>query len=278
MFSFPVNITNNKEVFCKELTNGHYKNILKYLQNNDDVNLAKYFEQIISELVKEKNLNYIDKLIILLYARSISINANLEISSNNTKNTVQVKFLADKILEGYHPFERTIYQEENDIEVTIGYPLTITESDDILSKIHRIKIGEVQTDIESLTDLEKDNLFSLLPSSLSKFIVNELEKEPTPYTKLFSYQSGTERKELLYTFDAKENFELLKLCFSDNLNNFYYYEYISLTKLRMSLSDFLDRCTPNEIQLHIKNIIKENEHNKPKSKTDMPRPGLGVPG
>ena len=111
MFSFPVNITNNKEVFCKELTNGHYKNILKYLQNNDDVNLAKYFEQIISELVKEKNLNYIDKLIILLYARSVSINANLEISSNNTKNTVQVKFLADKILEGYHPFERTIYQK-----------------------------------------------------------------------------------------------------------------------------------------------------------------------
>ena len=261
---------------CVFVSSKHY--ILKYLQNNDDVNLAKYFEQIISELVKEKNLNYIDKLIILLYARSVSINANLEISSNNTKNTVQVKFLADKILEGYHPFERTIYQEENDIEVTIGYPLTITESDDILSKIHRIKIGEVQTDIESLTDLEKDNLFSLLPSSLSKFIVNELEKEPTPYTKLFSYQSGTERKELLYTFDAKENFELLKLCFSDNLNNFYYYEYISLTKLRMSLSDFLDRCTPNEVQLHIKNIIKENEHNKPKSKTDMPRPGLGVPG
>ena len=278
MFSFPVTITNNKEIFCKEFTNGHYKNILKYIQNNDDVNLAKYFEKVITELVDETNLNYIDKLVILLNARSVCINGNLEISSNGTKNTVQVKYLADKILEGYHPFERSIYQKENDIEVTIGYPLTITESDDILAKIHKVKIGEVQTDIESLSFTEKDSLFSLLPSSLSKFIVNELEKEITPYTKLFSYQSGSEKKELLYTFDAKENFELLKLCFSDNLNNFYYYEYISLTKLRMTLSDFLDRCTPNEIQLHIKNIIKENEQRKPKSKTDMPRPGLGMPG
>ncbi len=66
-YTFPVIITNSREVLCKELKNVHYKNIQKLIQNNDNENLCKYFEAIIKDLcITKEPLNYIDKFIILL--------------------------------------------------------------------------------------------------------------------------------------------------------------------------------------------------------------------
>ena len=49
-YTFPVEITNSREVLCKELKNIHYKNIQKLIQNNDNENLCIYFEAIVEEL------------------------------------------------------------------------------------------------------------------------------------------------------------------------------------------------------------------------------------
>ena len=66
-YTFPVIITNSREVLCKELKNVHYKNIQKLIQNNDNENLCIYFEAIVEELcITKESLNYIDKFIILL--------------------------------------------------------------------------------------------------------------------------------------------------------------------------------------------------------------------
>ena len=63
-YKFPIMITNSREVYCKELKNIHYKNILKYIQNNDDDNLCKYFELLINDLCEtDESLNYIDKFL-----------------------------------------------------------------------------------------------------------------------------------------------------------------------------------------------------------------------
>jgi hypothetical protein len=49
-YTFPVIITNSREVLCKELKNVHYKNIQKLIQNNDNENLCIYFEAVVEEL------------------------------------------------------------------------------------------------------------------------------------------------------------------------------------------------------------------------------------
>ena len=119
-YTFPVIITNSREVLCKELKNVHYKNIQKLIQNNDNENLCKYFEAIIKDLcITKEPLNYIDKFIILLALRMVSVNGVLEISTKSEiKNTIQIGTISKTILENFFPNTTTIKSDENNINIS----------------------------------------------------------------------------------------------------------------------------------------------------------------
>jgi|TARA_R100000005_G_C5002401_1_gene210012 hypothetical protein len=278
VFTFNVNITGSRTVDCKEFTNGHFKTLLKLNENNDDVALSKHFEKIVNDLVITKTkLNYVDKLIILLKLREVCIKKTLEIVSEGTNSTVSMKFLIDKILENYNDKTEKIYFEDNDIEIEIGFPLTIRNIDNVYDKIHSIKIGDYKTDLHSLSEEEKDKILEQIPSSYAKVLVKKFKNIQQKPSLLFKYQSGKEQRDYYCTFEQEQNFSMLKLCYGDSLKNFYYMEYICCSKLHIGLSDFLDRMTPVESKMHFDELIKEhNSKNQPKNQNQMPSAGLGV--
>ena len=102
-------ITNSREVYCKELKNIHYKNILKYIQNSDDDNLCKYFELLINDLCEtDEILNYIDKFLILIAIRMVCINNILQIETpSKIKNTLNIGDMSKTIIENFSPNTRT---------------------------------------------------------------------------------------------------------------------------------------------------------------------------
>ncbi len=284
-YKFPIMITNSREVYCKELKNIHYKNILKYIQNNDDDNLCKYFELLINDLCEtDESLNYIDKFLILIAIRMVCINNILEIETpSKIKNTLNIGDMSKTIIENFSPNTRTINCQK-DIKVEIGYPNIISNRDIIFNKIHSIEVSNEKVMFGNLSEKEKDEILSVLPASLSKDTFKEIKKsEIYKEIKLFSYyyEEG-EKTDFYFSFDSTKNFQLLKSLYTENLNNIYYYEYIYITKLHMSLSDFLFNMTPVETVLQVTTLSKEiQEQNKSKSaatnKNQSPTPGLGSP-
>ena len=283
-YSFPVFITNNRKIYCKELKNIHYKNIIKFIENNDDIGLCNFFEKIVEELSNGENLNYIDKFLILLSLRMVCVNKMLVLeSSSQIKSSISLEDIIKKIIENFTPNLRTL-QCMKDIEIIIGYPNTIKSKDNIFDKIHSININGSNVTFANISNKEKDEILSLLPASVAQEIYKELIKDESfKEIKLFSFylQEGIEQ-EYFFSYDSKRNFELLKSLYSDSLKNLYYYEYICSYKLHIPLNDYLYNMTPVETILQIKTLTNELEsQNKAakasNQKSSTPPPGLGSP-
>ena len=285
-YTFPVIITNSREVLCKELKNIHYKNIQKLIQNNDDENLCKYFEAVVEELCATKEpLNYIDKFIILLAIRMVSVNSVLEIATKSEiKNTVQIATISSTTEENFFPNIKTIKCNENNIKIDIGYPYLISNKNLLFDKIHSIEIDGKRAALNVISPEERDEILSLLPVSTSKAILKEIKNtKDYQQIKLFTYFYEEGKKaDYYFSFNSTKNFDLLKMIFSDNLQNCYYYEYLCVSKLHISLYDYLHYMTPVESILQIKTLSKEikeqNESQKAANTANkQPTPGLGAP-
>ena len=286
-YTFPVLITNSREVLCKELKNIHYKNIQKLIQNNDNENLCKYFETIVKDLcITKEPLNYIDKFIILLALRMVSVNGVLEISTKSEiKNTIQIGTISKTILENFFPNTTTIKSDENNIKIDIGYPYLISNKNLLFDKIHTIEIDGKRVALNLISQEERDQILSLIPASISKTILKEIKKtKDYKQIKLFTYFYDEGKKaDYYFSFDSTKNFDLLKMIFSDSLQNCYYYEYICVSKLHISLYDYLHYMTPVESILQIKTLSREikeqNDAQKKAAQTTNkpPTPGLGAP-
>jgi len=285
-YTFPVIITNSREVLCKELKNVHYKNIQKLIQNNDNENLCIYFEAVVEELcVTKEPLNYIDKFIILLALRMISVSGVLEISTKSEiKNTLEIGTIAKTILENFFPNTKTIRCDDYNIKVDVGYPYTISNKNILFDKIHTIEIDGTKVALNLISQEERDQILSLMPASISKDILKEITNtKDYKQIKLFTYfyEEG-KTADYYFSFDSTKNFDLLKMIFSDNLQNCYYYEYVCVSKLHISLYDYLYYMTPVESILQIKTLSKEikeqNDAQKAAQNTNkQPAPGLGAP-
>ena len=185
-YSFPVFITNNRKIYCKELKNIHYKNIIKFIENNDDIGLCNFFEKIVEELSNGKNLNYIDKFLILLSLRMVCVNKMLVLeSSSQIKSSISLEDIIKKIIENFTPNLRTL-QCTKDIEIVIGYPNTIKSKDNIFDKIHSININGSNVTFANISNKEKDEILSLLPASVAQKIYKELIKD----VKIFDVYKG----------------------------------------------------------------------------------------
>ena len=283
-YCFPILITNNRTVYCKELKNVHYKNIVKYIENKDDHGLGIYFESLVNELCIDKtNLNYIDKYLILISIRMVCINSLLIIETpSKIKSSIRLEDIIKKIIQNFSPNTRTITCDKN-IKVEIGYPNIISNKDNIFDKIHTININNDKVNFKNITEQEKDQILSLLPASIAQDIYDEVKKEEIyQEIKLFSYfvEEG-EEQEYFFSYDSNTNFALLKSLYNDSLKNLYYYEYICAYKLHISINDFLYNMSPVESVLQIKTLSNElqaqQKASKAANKKSDPQPGLGSP-
>ena len=95
MFTFNIKLTDNKSVECRELPNRLYVPFVKSIMNNDNVIISNFIDKIIEYTVINKNqikeLNCIDKFLILLDLRSISISNSITINTGQLFNNTNVE-------------------------------------------------------------------------------------------------------------------------------------------------------------------------------------------
>mgnify|MGYP003648098366 CR=1 FL=1 len=229
---YPVTITNDKQVRCRELTNFEYKNILKFSLNQDNENLCSYFEFLVQDICETQcALNYIDKILILLSCRIVSIGENITIAGKD--------------------------------------------------KIYSISIAGDRVIMNSTSPEMRDKILNYIPVELAKKIMKAIKSDSNyKQIKLFSwiYEAGDEI-DFYFSFNSKQNFDFLKACFSEDLKNMYYYEYLCCSKLNIPLSDFLHHMSPVEAILQIKTLAQEiKEQNDAQKKANAPAKPVMQPG
>ena len=282
-YMYPVTITNDKQVRCRELTNYEYKNILKFSLNQDNENLCKYFEFLVQDICKSQcTLNYIDKILILLSCRIVSIGENITIAGKeNIQNTISLSKVSRTIIENYVPETKEIEDKENNIKVEISYPYLISNKDLLYDKIYSISIAGDRVIMNSTSPEMRDKILNFIPVELAKKIMKAIKSDSNyKQIKLFSwtYEQGNEI-DFYFSFNSKQNFDFLKACFSEDLKNMYYYEYLCCSKLNIPLSDFLFHMSPVESILQIKTLAQEiKEQNDAQKKANAPAKPMMQPG
>lgn len=280
---YPVTITNDKQVRCRELTNFEYKNILKFSLNQDNENLCRYFEFLVQDICETQcALNYIDKILILLSCRIVSIGENIIIAGKeNIQNTISLSKVSRTIIENYVPETKEIEDKENNIKVEISYPYLISNRDLLYDKIYSISIAGDRIIMNNASPEMRDKILNYIPVELAKKIMKAIKRDSNyKQIKLFSwiYEAGDEI-DFYFSFNSKQNFDFLKACFSEDLKNMYYYEYLCCSKLNIPLSDFLHHMSPVESILQIKTLAQEiKEQNDAQKKANAPAKPVMQPG
>jgi hypothetical protein len=268
-FFIPIKITGNRTINVLQLKNKQYFNLLKFIQNQDFNNLNDYFNFIIYDLIVDKNeynnLNFIDKLIILLTLRSICIAPDIEFESKDT-----IKF--SKKIDIYSIYKQleTIQLKDNisynNIVVGFNIPkeLYYSSFDEIIeSCIEYLTIDNETIFFSELDNLAKKEYINNLPGIIfteAKHFFNNLETLLNQYT-LIKEDKNFKIEQINLSLFKNTGFGLLSSVFKDNLLNFYNLIYIFTNKIHASLSDYYE-LTPAESTLMLNLYIKEQEEIK----------------
>ena len=280
-FKFPVNISNNNIVYCKELINKNLLDIQKYILLNDNNLICDYFDNLSLFLISNKNvkINYIDKFLILLNARINCIGSFLEVlSKDKIKTAVDLKPIADKILKNFISDQKFVSYKNYKIYYNV--PTHITENDTIFDFINEVEYNGLKVSLGDLSSYEKEEIIENLPTKIVIKLGNNLKNNKIIPVKLFDFRSNGETKTIFFDYSIDSIMYMLKLLYNNSLDNLHYEQYICSRKINISPSEYLN-LSPNETKLLLKTLSKEYEKNNTEQsnkKSSMPTHGYANAG
>jgi len=266
-FSIPIQITGNRTVNFYELKNKHFFNLLKIIQNQDFKTLNLFFENLLNEIIVDKNilneLNIIDKIIILLNIRSICISPDIEFE-NKKQFKYAKKIPISKIYKQLENISATdFFNINNELKITFCLPkqLYFSSVDELIqSCIDKIYINNEVIELNSQSEYDQQKLLESLPGTVfvkSKEFLDKIENDLNSITLIENDENFNINK-IIFSIVKNTGFGLLASLYKDNLLNFYNLIYIFCNKLNISLSEYFN-LTPAESTLILSFYLKEQE-------------------
>ena len=282
MFTFNIKLTDNKSIECRELPNRLYVPFVKSIMNNDNVIISNFLDKIIEYTVINKNqikeLNCIDKFLILLDLRSISISNSITINTgqlfNNT--SVEIDKLCAHILESLPIITEQVFIDDL-IKIRINIPKDISyEFTNIANTIQSIEIDKDLIQMNQVTSKVRESILNFIPAKLFNQIINFIDITTKSLDHIDIIAANTKQNISKVEFNIFNNtlFEFIKAIYNENLLNVYKMQYILMSKLNYDNDTYLN-MTPNESQLHLNFYNEElkqqqdeyNKNSKDSSKT-----------
>jgi hypothetical protein len=269
-----------KDVSFRQLMNREYKNILKYIQNDDSELLCEYFDHIIKKLCTEKNIkfNRIDKFVILVTLYIVCINPDVKIKRQceQTGNLYELDIdlfsivsnvSAASVKEGHKlPIDKKM-------SCILGIPdglLYPNKQSIFMECLKGVIINNNSYFFSDMDDVERNEILAIIPgdvfSHVSRYIADSKEAfNDIPYVVINSPYTTDDPIE--HTFDLMGNtlFDFLMFIFGGGLMFYYDMMYIMTSKLNASEEFAETRLTPAETLLYLKKYEEEiHEENKAK--------------
>ena len=264
LFDIEIKLPSGKVRRVPELSNKDYLTIIKYIQNNDNFGLNKFFESTILD----PDLNIFDRFYLLLYYRMTFIDEKIVINKEERHIDISLVSLLDRLEANYKDLE-TVFVEDG-IEVTLDLP-TISYFNKIdelfISTIKSIKFGDKTLNFYELDDEEQTAVLDNLPVNVFNHIrqyIETISKDLLDVTLISENQTiGVER----IGIDVIGNgvIEFISSIFSTDLKEFYNMLYIFQNTITPGSNLFFD-LSPVETRIvmnhHNQRIKEENEELK----------------
>ena len=282
MFTFNIKLTDNKSVECRELPNRLYVPFVKSIMNNDNVIISNFIDTIIEYTVINKNqikeLNCIDKFLILLDLRSISISNNITINTGQLFNNTNVEIdkLCAHILESLPIITEQVFIDDL-IKIKINIPRDISyEFTNISNTIQNIQIDKDIIQMNQVTSKVRESILNFIPAKLFNQIINfiDITTKSMEHINIITANPKLNISKVEFNIFNNTLFEFIKAIYNENLLNVYKMQYILMSKLNYDNDTYLN-LTPNESQLHLNFYNEElkqqqdeyNKNSKDSSKT-----------
>lgn len=264
-FAIPVSLPGGRKEYFYELKIHDYKNILKFIKNNDFNGLSLYFEEMLLRLISNKDayytLNGFDKLIIIMFLRAVCVGSEIKcVKTAEGKNktfTIKIFEKINELLSSNLLTDKIIKNNLYEITLSVPQNILLTDKSEIIKQCMRtIKVTDSEpVNLFELNTIDREQAFEYIPSLDFKIIqgfINETNKSCTDICLLNDVPGIIETKIELNFFNNSIMVYLFSI-FSDDLANFYDNLYIGYTRLFLG-SDVYD-MTPAELLLYC-NILK----------------------
>lgn len=258
-------ILHQKNYRFNPVTNKHHEIIIKYCMSKDDKGLVIYLQSMLQQLVTDdvqiSDLPVLDQLFLLVRLRSLCIGTRLDViidKENKAKHRVSLIDIQKSINEHYiHPV--TISDSTNTVDVTIHYTKNWF-SNELIDHIHEIVIDGKDTSFNMLSSEQKQQIIDHLDTSHIKKIQTQVNMLKQSINRMVFVKMPGEEADVTITADQFTH--ILRIIYSDTLNNFVELMYVFVKILNFTLSDVMS-LTPSDTQLYYQMFVKEtNERDK----------------
>lgn len=289
----------DKNIFATEIITSQQKEYLKALLQDNNLEFTRILKQLLSETIEYDDidsLTLLDKLIILLHLRMMSIGDKIDYEFECSECKLKIKsalhipeliqkiynlgFMGDTIIT-HNPYSvvcglptvgtELILETDNIIsaspaEITAD-TLSAIYNKDLLVFIKSIlinNISPVSIDLSTLTVKERLLLFEKLPSKPLKEIwdkIQEIKKGLAIEVLNITCQCGHKIVESHLSISDAGYGALLKSVFGDNLHNIYQNIYYMTSVLHFT-PEYVENMTPNERELYWGYYNKDEKEKK----------------
>lgn len=270
----------DKTVWVREINSKVYRELVKSLFNNDDssfiLHTNKVIEQICPSLV-QNDLNIVDKLILLVNARSVCVNPDLKVQTvcPITKKEFEYNIQLDTIFNTLTKIQYKNVVTHNNVTIECSIvkakdEMFFLEKDreklflyQVASSIDKIHAKEKSIDFSTLTMQQRITVIESLPSHVAVGVLNsivEVEKElnknflvriPSPYADCTAV-------EIALSTDLGMILQFSRLLFTDDLSNLYRLIFNLVEKVGFS-GEYVDSITPAEMFLYWSFFLQKAE-------------------
>jgi hypothetical protein len=283
----------NKLVWAKEINSKDYRDLVKSLYNNDSSSFIQHSNYVVEQIVPgilPEGLNVVDKLILLVNARAVSVNPDLKVNAicKETEKEFQYTIKLDTIFDKLSEIQYNSITTYGNIEVAHSIVKArdekhfLTENTESLyiyqlaSSVDQIAVNDKILNFNQIEFEERCKLIENLPAEINNKIIK----------KLYSTELALGQNKLLYiespyskipavdiplSTDIGVLLHVNKLLFTDDLNNFYKLVYNLISKLNFQ-GEYIDKLAPAELYLYWSLYLQENQQS---SSAPLPSNNIG---
>ena len=258
MFTFNIKLTDNKLIECREITNQIYLPFVKSIMNGDSVIISNFLDKIIEYAVIDKSqikkLNCIDKFLILLDLRSISINNDITFNNGVLFNNLSISIdeIGTYILESI-PLITKQYIIDDSIKLEINIPTNLSyEFINISNTIQSIQIGNDLIQMNSVSNKIRESILNFIPAKLFDQVLKfvDITTKSMEHIHIIKGNEKTGINRVEFNVFNNTLFEFIKAIYNEDLLNLYKMQYILMSKLNFDNETYLN-LTPNESHIHL---------------------------
>lgn len=270
----------NKTVWAREISSKDYKDLIKSLYNNDESSFILHSNYVVEQIVPgilQEGLNVVDKLILLVNARAISVSPDLKVktackeTNKEFEYTIQLDTIFDK-LSGLQYNSVTEYKnikvehsivkarDEKYFLEKVPENLYIYQ---IASSIDRIITEDRVLEFNNLSFDKRCLIVENLPAHLNNEIIKALYKAEVELSQnklLFIKSPFSEipAVDMPLSTDIGVLLQVSKLLFTDDLNNLYKLIYNLVSRLHFQ-GEYIDKLAPAELYLYWSLYLQETQ-------------------